>query len=249
MPEELWEKVAEYCDNDVLATEAVFNNRQADWTARQILADIAGMTVNDTTNSLTTRIIFGEDRHPQSQFNYRKMGDVKQVDMTKGPEFLPGVIFDAFTAFDAEGRPIFPGYRYENGKSLYREEDVGSGGYVYAEPGVYRNVALLDIASMHPSSIVAENLFGDVYTRKFQDILLARIHIKHHEYERAGALFDGKLAPYLVDDSQAKALAGALKIAINSVYGLTSATFENPFKDVRNIDNIVAKRGARSWST
>lgn len=244
VPEELWEKVAEYCDNDVLATEAVFNNRQADWTARQILADIAGMTVNDTTNSLTTRIIFGEDLHPQSQFNYRKMGDVKQVDMTKGPEFLPGVIFDAFTAFDAEGRPIFPGYRYENGKSLYREEDVGSGGYVYAEPGVYRNVALLDIASMHPSSIVAENLFGDVYTGRFRDILQARIYIKHKQYKDAGQLFDGKLSGYLSDEGQAKALAGALKIAINSVYGLTSATFENPFKDVRNIDNIVAKRGA-----
>jgi hypothetical protein len=244
VPEEMWQKVAEYCDNDVLATEAVFNNRQADWTARQILADIAGMTVNDTTNSLTTRIIFGDDRKPQSQFNYRKMGDVTKIDMTKGPEFLPGVIFDAFTAFDAEGRPIFPGYRYENGHSWYREEDVGSGGYVYAEPGVYRNVALLDIASMHPSSIVAENLFGSVYTGRFRDILQARIYIKHKEYDAAGKLFDGKLSGYLSDESQAKALAGALKIAINSVYGLTSATFDNPFRDIRNIDNIVAKRGA-----
>lgn len=235
VPEDLWEKVAEYCDNDVFATEAVFNNRQADWTARQILADIAGMTVNDTTNSLTTKIIFGEDRTPQSQFNYRQMGDVAQITETMD---------DPWTAFDAEGRPIFPGYRYDNGKSLYRDEDVGSGGYVYAEPGVYRNVALLDIASMHPSSVVAENLFGDEYTKRFHDILQARIFIKHKDYNGAGKLFGGKLAGYLQDEGQAKALAGALKIAINSVYGLTSATFENPFKDPRNIDNIVAKRGA-----
>ena len=235
VPEDMWSKVAEYCDNDVFATEAVFNNRQADWIARQILADIAGMTVNDTTNSLTTRIIFGDDRTPQSQFNYRKMGDVGQIVETTD---------DPWTAFDSDGRPIFPGYRYDNGKSLYRDEDVGSGGYVYAEPGVYHNVALLDIASMHPSSIVAENLFGDVYTKRFKDILQARIFIKHGDYESAGALFDGKLSGYLSDESQAKALAGALKIAINSVYGLTSATFENPFKDPRNIDNIVAKRGA-----
>ena len=244
VPEEMWQKVAEYCDNDVLATEAVFNNREADWTARQILADIAGMTVNDTTNSLTTKIIFGDDRKPQSQFNYRNMGDVKQIDDSKGPEYIPGIIFDAWTAFDKEGRPIFPGYRYENGKSLYREEDVGSGGYVYAEPGLHRNVALLDIASMHPSSVVAERLFGDEYTKRFQDILQARIYIKHKQYDRACELFDGKLRGYLQDEGQAKALAGALKIAINSVYGLTSASFENPFKDIRNIDNIVAKRGA-----
>lgn len=65
VPEEMWIKVAEYCDNDVLATEAVFNHLKGDWTARQILADVAGMTVNDTTNSLTTRIIFGNERHPK----------------------------------------------------------------------------------------------------------------------------------------------------------------------------------------
>ena len=64
VPEELWDKVAEYCCNDVVATEAVFNHLKGDWTARQILADLAGMTVNDTTNSLTTRIIFGRERKP-----------------------------------------------------------------------------------------------------------------------------------------------------------------------------------------
>jgi len=65
VPEERWIEVAEYCDNDVIATEAVFNELKGDFTARKILADLAGMTVNDTTNTLTTRIIFGKERHPQ----------------------------------------------------------------------------------------------------------------------------------------------------------------------------------------
>ena len=65
VPEEMWHKVAEYCDNDVIATEAVFNHLKGDWSARQILAEIAGMSPNDTTNSLTTRIIFGKERHPR----------------------------------------------------------------------------------------------------------------------------------------------------------------------------------------
>ena len=64
VPEEQWTQVAEYCDNDVIATEAVFNELKGDFTAREILADLAGMSVNDTTNSLTTRIIFGKERHP-----------------------------------------------------------------------------------------------------------------------------------------------------------------------------------------
>ncbi len=243
VPEHLWQKVAEYCDNDVIATEAVFNARKADFVAREILADVASMTVNDTTNTLTAKIIFGGNRKPQAQFNYRDMGDVTQI---HDPEAdLPWVgEFDEYTAFDKKGRPIFPGYKFENGKSVYRDEEVGEGGYVYAEPGMYGNIALLDIASMHPSSIIAEILFGPEYTKRFQEIRDARVAIKHKDFEKAKKMLNGALAKYLTDEGAAADLAQALKIAINSVYGLTSAGFDNPFRDNRNKDNIVAKRGA-----
>lgn len=234
IPEELWERVAEYCDHDVLATEAVFFERSADWTAREILADVAGLSVNDTTNTLTTRIIFGSDKNPQSQFNYRNMGDTSEI----------ATVWDECTKFNKDGRPIFDGYVYDAGKSTYWGEEVGEGGYVYSEPGMYGDVALLDIASMHPHSLVAEELFGPVYTKRFKDIIDTRIAIKHRNFEEARKLFDGKLAKYLDDESKAQDLSGALKIAINSVYGLTSAQFDNPFHDKRNVDNIVAKRGA-----
>ena len=123
------------------------------------------------------------------------------------------------------------------------DTDLGFGGYVYAEPGMYGNVALLDIASLHPNSIRAMNCFGD-YTEHFTDILDARVAIKHNDYETARKMFGGRLEPYLRDESTAKDLAQALKIAINSVYGLTSASFDNPFRDKRNKNNIVALRGA-----
>ena len=241
VPEELWTKVAEYCDNDVIATEAVFDHLQADWTARKILADVAGMTVNDTTNSLTTRIIFGANRKPQGQFNYRDMGDESTmalqpvVDISYDPEY---------TWFTRDCKPVFPGYKYEAGKSTYRGEEVGEGGYVYAEPGIYANIALLDIASMHPASIIAEELFGPEFTKRFQEIRDARVAIKHKDFDAARQMLNGALAKYLDDPQMAKDLAQALKIAINSVYGLTAAAFENPFRDPRNKDNIVAKRGA-----
>ena len=236
VPEEMWTQVAEYCDNDVIATEAVFNHLKADFTARKILADVAGMTVNDTTNSLTTRIIFGNNRKPQDVFNYRNMGD----DSSAG---MPEKGFDKFTVFD-NGRPIFPGYKFDAGKSTYRGEEVGEGGYVYAEPGIHTNVALLDIASMHPASIIAEQLFGPEFTKRFQEIRDARIAIKHKDFDTAKKMLNGALAKYLDDEQMAKDLAQALKIAINSVYGLTSAKFDNPMRDPRNKDNIVAKRGA-----
>lgn len=246
VPENMWVKVAEYCDNDVIATEAVFNARKADFVAREILADVAGMTVNDTTNSLTAKIIFGGNKRPQDQFNYRDMGDTSQIyDPERDLPFIMGPKeFDEFTVFDKKKRPIFPGYKFENGKSTYRGEEVGEGGDVYAEPGMYGNIALLDIASMHPSSIIAEELFGPEYTKRFQEIKDARVAIKHKDFEKARKMLGGALAKYLTDEDSADALAQALKIAINSVYGLTSAGFENPFRDNRNKDNIVAKRGA-----
>ena len=239
VPEEKWVEVAEYCDNDVIATEAVFDHLSADFTARKILADVAGMTVNDTTNSLTTKIIFMGNRKPQDQFNYRDMGDRSLIEVV-----YPTNLFDEYTVFDKDNRPIFPGYKYEGGKSIYRGEEVGEGGYVYAEPGIHRNVALLDIASMHPASIIAEQLFGPEYTQRFQDIRDARVAIKRKDFESAKKMLNGALAKYLDDPDIAKDLAQALKIAINSVYGLTAAKFENPFHDIRNKDNIVAKRGA-----
>lgn len=216
LPEDQWIKAAEYCKNDVLATEAVFlsKDRQADFEAREILADITGMTVNDSTNNLTAQLIFGDDWNPQEQFNYPNLHE------------------------------LFPEYRFENGKSYFNDEIIGEGGRVFAIPGMYYNVTTYDVSGMHPSSIIAEQGFGPLYTKRYEDLYLARIAIKHKDYEAAGKMFDGKLAKYLTDKKNAKALSRALKIALNSVYGMTAAHFKNRFRDERNIDNWVAKRGA-----
>ena len=236
VPEKLWKTVADYCVNDVEATEAVWDATQGDFVARQILADIAGMTVNDTTNSLTTRIIFGKEKEPQSQFCYRDLSSDGGSGYFCYKDFLKGK--------DCTGKkPYFPGYVFDHGKSTYRGEEIGEGGRVYAEPGMYENIPVLDVASMHPHSILAEWLFGK-YTENFMNLVQTRIDIKHGDFEKAKKLFDGKLEKWLTNKEMAKALSQALKIAINSVYGLTSASFSNPFRDPRNIDNIVAKRGA-----
>ncbi len=248
VPKELWDKVADYCVNDVIATEAVFEATQSDFMAREILADITGGTVNDSTNSLTKRFIFGNDKHPQSKFNYRFMGDEGAI--AKRVTHLPGFegefwdLDPEYTAFDKYGRPIFPGYTHHLGKSLYRGEDPKQGGYVYSEPGMYFNAGLFDISSMHPSSIRAENLFGDEYTKRFGEIVDMRLAIKHKNFDLAKTLLNGTLTKYLDDPGKAKGLAQALKIVINAVYGQTKARYECIFKDERNVDNIVAKRGA-----
>ena len=251
VPENMWPTVAEYCDNDVIATEAVFNHLSADWTARKILADLAELTVNDTTNTLTTRIIFGKNRNPQNEFNYRNLAEpVIDLDI-ETHNFLVEACPEMMAERHGEAEsvlPYFPGYKYERGKSTYKGEEVGEGGYVYAEPGIYANVALLDVASMHPHSAIAECLFGVKFTKAFRDIVEGRVSIKHEAWDVVNNMLDGKLVPYIQKvingEMTAKELADALKTAINSVYGLTFAAFPNAFRDIRNKDNIVAKRGA-----
>lgn len=268
VPEELWHKVAEYCDNDVIATEAVWNARQADFVARQIQVDIVKMmhgitdvSVNDTTNTLSGKIIFGRNKKPQGVFNWRDMSKpvgANQYDEYRrkfGPEYK-------FRVFDNEGIPLyrdfspgenlpegfsilpfFPGYEFDHGKSTYLGEEIGEGGRVYAEPGMYADIWDGDVASMHPHSAIFECVFGPEYTKVFEDIVNARVAIKHKDFDAAGKMLNGALKPYL-NEEQSADLAQALKIVINSIYGLTSASFENLFRDPNNIDNIVAKRGA-----
>ena len=213
VPEDIWPRVEEYCVNDVMATEAVFESRKQDFAARQILASLSGLSVNHTTQMHTAKIIFGDEKNPQKSFVYTDLAEK------------------------------FPGYIFDGKESTYRGEITGEGGYVYAEPGIYQDVALLDVASMHPTSIEQLSLFGP-YTERFSELKEARLAIKHKDYETARTLLNGNLGEFLDNDADSEALSFALKIVINIVYGLTSARFTNPFKDNRNKDNIVAKRGA-----
>lgn len=233
-----WDKVVDYCVNDVNATKEVLWNRKQDLVARQILADMSGLPVNNRTSAHVTKIIFGNDRNPQPQFN--------NMDLT---EEFPGYEFDPYAKVD---------------KSWYKGEAVGEGGFVYSEAGIHENVAVLDVASMHPSTIIRLNYFGP-YTAKYAEIMYARLAIKDGYYEDAKGMLGGALKSYIEDierDAQkafeegkydtlakalkalAKPLADALKLVINSTYGLTVARHPNEFKDPRNKDNIIAKRGA-----
>ena len=267
VPEELWEKVAEYCDNDVLATEAVFNKNQGDFAARQIQVELVhklhGMraTVNDTTNTLSGRIIFGKNKSPQSQFNYRDLSQPVPPSKYKEYRELFGPDYQ-FHVFDSEGLPIyeifdpskeypedysilpfFKGYKFERGVSTYLGVEIGEGGKVFGAPGMYGDLWDGDVASMHPHSMIFEVVFGPEYTKTLEELVDARVAIKHHDFELAATYLNGALTPYLTEEL-ADSLAQALKIVINSIYGLTSAKFENLFRDPRNIDNIVAKRGS-----
>lgn len=229
LPEEAFEAVEGYCRNDVRASKAVFHANQADWNARLALlamvramyGDAVKLNENSSTNEITAGLIFGGNKDAKREFVY--------------------------TDLSVE----FPGYTYEKvseGKieSYYRHRKLGEGGLVIAVPGYHENVGVEDVASMHPSSAIALNVFGPRYTRVYRDLVKARKACKHESFEEMSENVFEPAIRQLVDAGKTtlKALSKSLKIPINAVYGETSAKFDNPFKDPRNVDNIVAKRGA-----
>lgn len=234
LPKEKWPLLEKYCGNDVLATEAVFDHNQADWKGRKILAHLANMSVNTPTSVLTGKIIFGDtNKH-----------DLCYTDLATGMQEYRG------EKFPSPRRNAFPGYEYkwDEGKrkyiNWYKGEDVGRGGLVRFKPGMYTNVKVPDVESMHPTSAIELNIFGD-HTKNFQELKETRLCIKHKDYEAAKHKFGGRIAIFLTDDSDAKDLSHALKIAINQVYGMTSSViYDTQFTDKRNKNNIVALRGA-----
>lgn len=216
VPEDKWQVAADYCGNDVLATEATFDETQGDYNARRILSTLSGLSMNTTTNQHTTAIIF------EGKNKKETMRELVYTDLAT----------------------TFPGYNYSFGKSEYRGEDPGEGGYVYAEPGVYTDLALLDVESMHPRSVIELNMFG-IYTKNFEALMDGRLACKHDDLDLLKSMFDGKLIDILNQEGiTLKDISNGLKTAINAVYGLTSASFENAFRHPDNNDNIVAKRGA-----
>ena len=243
VPFDMWELAADYCANDVVATEVTFYHLKEDWNARQVLAKLSGLTVNDLTNTHSSRIIFGTNRNPQSSFNY--------PDLSKefpGYEFNPYGIDPSRYNTGKDGKSV-----KTSGKSIFMGDDPSEGGYVYFETGIHNNVALLDVASLHPSTIENLQLFGPEYTKRYSELKALRVAIKHREWENARGYLGGALVPFLEgienlseDEQQniADSLSYAFKIVLNSAYGMTSASFPNPFKDPRNVDNVVAKRGA-----
>ena len=255
VPDDMWPKVEEYCLNDISSNEVLWKHLQGDFAAREIMADISDGAINETTNSLSGKFLFEGNKNPQQYFFYRNLAEPVFTLDPEMEKFLRKNFPEMMAQTHGEAHsllPYFPGYTFDinapkDQKSMYKGMYVGEGGFVWAKPGMYINVVTFDVSSMHPHSITSEYLFGK-YTNRFNDLLEARIAIKHKDYADAAKLLDGKLAPYLTPESNPKILSNALKICINSVYGKTAQKekdgYTSMFRDPRNVDNIVAKRGA-----
>ena len=60
--EKYWDEIAEYCANDVRATEEVFDKCAADFKTRELLSDLSGLSLNDTNRQHITKILIGDNK-------------------------------------------------------------------------------------------------------------------------------------------------------------------------------------------
>lgn len=257
VPKDKWDEFASYCENDVLATDALFNFTHGQYLAREMFARLAHGTPNDSTNKLTDKYIKGDADHIELVY----------TDFTTGKQYGDGVPFtlepidydtyislgDDWTGVEPVNTNHFPGYhwvRFPDGSlhNMFRGVDMGKGGYVYNNPGMYFRAVTRDSASHHPSSIEALNLFGK-QTPRYSRLKTGRYALKHNEIEKAKVIFDGELDDFFKDEddveSVVETLQASFKLGLNSTYGQTSSTngyFE--IEDKRNVNNIVALRGA-----
>ena len=252
IPDERLSDWCDYCSNDVISTEKVFYYLEEDYEARQILARLTGGTENDTTNTLTTKLLTDGISNPQSQYVYTDLSTI-----------FPGYRYDP-KGIPKEEYSTEPGSKVSTRKSIYMGEDPSEGGFANCpQPGIYYKVGLMDIASMHPHSAIRLGIFGKIITKRFEALVEARVSIKHikkigdEHYKKAieylEVIREGS-SQIIIDilsgldgdelKKKCKSIANALKTAINSVYGLTSANFNNALRDPKNVDNIVAKYGA-----
>lgn len=74
-PKKLWDKIIEYCSNDVTSTEAVWNHRQADFMVREIVSKLSGLPVNATNRSHITKILVGDDKYPEHVYTHLDTGE------------------------------------------------------------------------------------------------------------------------------------------------------------------------------
>lgn len=260
VPKDQWDKFEGYCKNDVISLEAVFNATHNDFVAKEMLVDLVpGSSMIDSTNSISTRFVKGDADHLELVY----------TDFTTGKQYGDGVPFnmpiiskeeydkigDDWTGVTPINNNQFPGYHLvdigdpKGPHNFFRGIDIGRGGYVYSNPGMYGRCVTKDSASHHPSSIEQLNLFGK-QTKRYSDLKKARYAIKHKDFDSVRNMFDGKLAKYFTGSeeqlkSNAKAVSTAFKLILNAFYGMTSSPHDYfEAKDPRNINNIVALRGA-----
>ena len=230
-PEQIDECV-NYCVNDVLGLEYAFFQPQyyQKYLAHKNLCKMVNIQVSNSTNTTTGVLIFGHTS------NLWRKNQLKLPNLTEYINNIPG---------------------YENAKFEVQESETGAngvfingdnktvinrGGENKTVAGKHTNVVSLDVDSMYVTTFVNIRYFGD-FTERIKQLRDVRLALKRKDLPEVHRLYK-EFGEFITNEHiDFKLASDMLKLCLNSLYGLSSASFDNFMKLPENETNLIANLG------
>lgn len=221
-----------YCVNDVLGLEYAFFQPQyyQKYLAHKNLCKMVDIQVSNSTNTTTGVLIFGHTTN-----DWRK-SQLRLPNLTEYINNIPGYENAKFEAQESETGT--------NGVFINGDTKtvINRGGENKTTPGKYTNVVSLDVDSMYVTSFINTRYFGD-FTDRIKQLRDVRLALKrkilpevHRLYKEFGEFITNEHIDF-------KLASDMLKLCLNSLYGLSSASFDNFMKLPENETNLIANLG------
>lgn len=230
-PEQIDECV-NYCVNDVLGLEYAFFQPQyyQKYLAHKSLCKMVDIQVSNSTNTTTGVLIFGHTS------NLWRKSQLKLPNLTEYMQNIPGYENAKFEVIPGETNITG---RFINGNTSY---DINRGGENKTVPGKHTNVVSLDVDSMYVTTFINTHYFGD-FTERIKQLRDVRLALKRKDLPEVNRLYK-EFGEFITNEHiDFKLASDMLKLCLNSLYGLSSASFDNFMKLRENETNLIANLG------
>ena len=226
------EECVNYCVNDVLGLEYAFFQPQyyQKYLAHKNLCKMVDIQVSNSTNTTTGVLIFGHTS------NLWRKSQLKLPNLTEYINNIPGYENAKFEAQESETglNGVFI-----NGDT---KTVINRGGENKALPGKYTNVVSLDVDSMYVTTFINTGYFGD-FTERIKQLRDVRLALKRKDLPEVHRLYK-EFGEFITNEHiDFKLASDMLKLCLNSLYGLSSANFDNFMKLEQNDTNLIANLG------
>ena len=221
-----------YCVNDVLGLEYAFFQPQyyQKYLAHKNLCKMVDIQVSNSTNTTTGVLIFGHTS------NLWRKSQLKLPNITEYMQNIPGYEKAKFEVIPGETNITG---RFINGNTSY---DINRGGENKCTPGYYENVVSLDVDSMYVTTFINTGYFGD-FTDKIRKLRDVRLALKRKNLNDVFKTYK-EFGEFIVNEKiDFKLASDMLKLCLNSLYGLSSANFDNFMRLDNNETNLIANLG------
>lgn len=221
-----------YCVNDVLGLEYAFFQPQyyQKYIAHKNLCKMVDIQVSNSTNTTTGVLIFGHTS------NLWRKSQLRLPNLTEYINNIPGY---ENAKFESQNSETGTNGVFINGDT---KTVINRGGENKTVAGKYTNVVSLDVDSMYVTTFINTHYFGD-FTERIKQLRDVRLALKRKDLPEVHRLYK-EFGEFITNEHiDFKLASDMLKLCLNSLYGLSSASFDNFMKLPENETNLIANLG------